>query len=155
MIIRIAISSIVIVFLVVGGLVYLVAQNHERLESTQVFESTSPTEEAEFQFEIVDTQAKRTRGLSGRRDVPENYGMLFVFEEKGRYGFWMKDMYVSIDMIWLSDEGKVLGIDEAVSPGTYPSIFYPPEPVRYVLETRAKEARAQGWEVGSVIPLPR
>jgi hypothetical protein len=108
----------------------------------------------QLQFEIADTPEERERGFSGRADVPGGYGLLFVFDRADRYGFWMKDMLVPIDIIWLQDDGTILGIEEAVSPDTYPTPFYPPEPVRFVLETRAGEARAQGWEVGTRIALP-
>ncbi len=80
--------------------------------------------------------------------------MLFVFPKEDRYGFWMKDMLTSIDIIWLSDTGSILGIEASASPATYPNVFYPPEPVRYVLETRAGEAARRGWIVGTVVPLP-
>jgi uncharacterized membrane protein (UPF0127 family) len=107
-----------------------------------------------FQFETVTTPAAQAQGLGGRSVIPHDYGMLFVFNKPDRYGFWMKDMLVPIDIIWLSDSGAVLGIIGSLSPQTYPRVFYPPEPVRYVLETRAGEARAQGWSIGSVIVLP-
>ena len=107
-----------------------------------------------FRFEIANTLSSRQQGLSGRKDVPSGYGMLFVFDTPGQYGFWMKDMFVAIDIIWLADDGTILGIAESVSPETYPTPFYPPSPVRLVLETRVGEARAQGWTVGSRIPLP-
>lgn len=131
-----------ILLLCVGYVVVLRAEVPERKASQ------------EFQFEIVNTAATREQGLSDRRDVPHNYGMLFVFDKADRYGFWMKDMYVPIDMLWLADDGTILGIDEAVDPSTYPTPFYPPSPVRLVLETRAGEARFQGWEVGERISLP-
>jgi len=107
-----------------------------------------------FHIEVVDTPATRAQGLSGRRSIPENYGMLFIFEAKGNYGFWMKDMYVPIDIAWLADDGTVLGVVEAYDPATYPEAVYPPEPVRYVLETRAGEMRRQGWGKGSRVSLP-
>lgn len=107
-----------------------------------------------FRFEIADSDAERTQGLSGRRDVPAGSGLLFIFDRPERYGFWMKDMLISIDIIWLSDDGTILAIEEAVSPDTYPTPFYPPRPVRYVLETRVGEAKAQGWVVGTRIQLP-
>lgn len=66
----------------------------------------------------------------------------------------MKDMLVPIDILWLSDTGEVLGVEESVAPETYPRVFYPPQPVRLVLETRAGESRAQGWIVGEHVPLP-
>ncbi len=108
-----------------------------------------------FQFEIADSDAERTQGLSGRKDVPPGSGLLFVFDRPERHGFWMKDMLISIDIIWLADDGTILEIEEAVSPDTYPTPFYPPRPVRYVLETRVGEAKTQGWTVGTRIQLPQ
>lgn len=107
-----------------------------------------------MQFEIADTQAKQELGLGNRASIPDNYGMLFVFSNAERYGFWMKDMLVPIDIIWLSDTGDILLIDHSVEPSTYPHVFYPPSPVRYVLETRSGWARDSGWDVGTHIPLP-
>jgi len=107
-----------------------------------------------FEFEVVTSDEDRARGLSGRV-VPDHYGMLFVFTEPMRYGFWMKDMLVSIDMVWLSEDGTILGIEHEVSPLTYPQTFRSPTPAVYVLETRAGYAREQGWDEGEVIPLPQ
>jgi uncharacterized membrane protein (UPF0127 family) len=119
------------------------------------FRTTQAPPSTEFTFEVVDTEAAREQGLSGRASIPSNYGMLFVFPAKDRYGFWMKDMLVSIDILWLNEDGTILGIEESVSPSTYPTAFYPPEPVRYVLETQVGEWQRQGWSIGSVVPIPR
>ncbi len=105
-------------------------------------------------FDVVTTTIAQEVGLSGRKSIPNDYGMLFVFKVASRYGFWMKDMLVPIDIIWLSDNGTVLGVKNSVSPSTYPNVFYPPRKLKYVLETRAGEARARGWSAGSQIQLP-
>jgi uncharacterized membrane protein (UPF0127 family) len=105
-------------------------------------------------FEIADTAVKQELGLGNRSSVPDNYGMLFVFKDKARYGFWMKDMLVPIDITWLSDTGTIILIDHSVNPDTYPRAFYPPVPVKYVLETRAGYAADHGWEVGTQVSLP-
>ena len=107
-----------------------------------------------MQFEIVTTQAAQNRGLGGRAVVPDNYGMLFVFPYDQSPGFWMKDMLTSIDMIWLSDNGTIAAINASVAANTYPSVFYPPSPIRYVLETRAGFAAEKNWHVGTQITLP-
>lgn len=113
-----------------------------------------PIEEVSgIEVEIADTPEARAQGLSDRAIIPEGYGMLFVFETEGNYGFWMKDMFVSIDVIWLSPEGTILGIERNLAPETYPQVFYPPEPIRYVLETAVGEAERQGWEVGSSVTI--
>lgn len=106
-----------------------------------------------FRVEVVSTPAARQQGLSGRKEMPQDYGMLFIFPMPGAHGFWMKDMHVAIDIIWLSDTGSILDIEENVLPDTYPNVFYPPEPVRYVLETRAGEARRKGWSEGELVPI--
>lgn len=155
--IRTAIISIILALGIIASAGYFVFREREAPGQAGILTSEHETplvEDADFRYEIVDTPEARAQGLSGRRDIPGGYGMLFVFDTKDRYGFWMKDMFVPIDILWLSDEGIVLDIEEAVSPDTYPAPFYPPVPVRYVLETRAGEARAQGWHVGTTLSLP-
>jgi uncharacterized protein len=117
-------------------------------------ENSSADFPANFQFEIASTTESRAQGLSGRSEVPPNYGMLFVFGEPGLYGMWMKDMLVPIDIVWLDEAGTVIGVQENISPDTYPETFYPPQPASYALETRPGEVKAQGFDIGDVIPLP-
>ncbi len=89
--------------------------------------------------EIADTPEERAQGLSGRAGLPAGHGVLFVFDSHGLYGFWMKEMNFSIDIIWLSEEFQVIDIARSVSPNTFPHVFYPPRPVKYVLETNPGE----------------
>jgi uncharacterized membrane protein (UPF0127 family) len=134
---------------------FMTPSSSEVTSTTTVASSTDSTSNIQaMKFEIVTTDAAQERGLGGRADITENYGMLFVFPKDKQYGFWMKDMLTSIDMIWLSDKGTIIAIDASVSPATYPKPFYPPEPVRLVLETRAGEATRRGWKVGTTIQLP-
>lgn len=104
---------------------------------------------------LADTPDERTRGLSGREALANDEGMLFVFPEDGVYGFWMKDMRFSIDILWLSSLGEVVHIEKNVSPETYPASFQPLKPARYVLELPAGFAEAQSVATGSRVVLPR
>jgi hypothetical protein len=106
-----------------------------------------------LRIEYATSTEAREKGLSGRADVPEGYGMLFVFPREDRYGFWMKDMLVPIDIFWLDSEGHVVSISEGVATSTYPNVFYPSEPVRYVLETAAGFARAHAVATGTPLRL--
>jgi hypothetical protein len=114
---------------------------------------------APFRFEIVTDRALQAKGLSGRADIPQNYGMLFVSKEKAAQRFWMKDMLAPIDIIWINDASVVLKVDANISPATYrgpndADVFVSPEPVRYVLETRAGEAARLGIAPGTKVNLP-
>lgn len=66
-------------------------------------------------IEVADTASERTKGLSGRDSIATDSGMLFVFDSPGKYQFWMKDMKISIDMIFINN-GKVVDFLKNVSP---------------------------------------
>lgn len=87
--------------------------------------------------DVSDTPALREQGLSGRKNLGEGEGMLFVFPEAAEYGFWMKDMNFPIDIVWVSADKRVVGVEKSVAPETYPKTFKPTSPVLYVLELPA------------------
>lgn len=65
-----------------------------------------------IRVDIADTVVTRTQGLSGRTSLAETDGMLFVFENADRYGFWMKDMNFAIDIIWIDPEKNIVYIEK-------------------------------------------
>lgn len=104
-------------------------------------------------IEIADTTATQQKGLSDRPLIPDEYGMLFVFDRDEHHGFWMKDMLTPIDIVWLTKDGVIAAIEHEVAPGTYPQVLAPSVPTRYVLETRAGYAKEHRWEVGKRFDL--
>ena len=86
-----------------------------------------------FVVEVAQTEKERIQGLSGRNEMP-NDGMFFIFDKDGRHGIWMKDMQFPIDILWLGSDFAVVDFKENVLPNTYPEIFVPESPVRYVVE---------------------
>lgn len=100
---------------------------------------------------VADTDEARQRGLSGRRGLAADEGMLFVFPQDGAYAFWMKDMLFSIDILWISGDGKVVYMAEDVSPDTYPQSFRSDVPARYVLELPAGYAKEYTVNIGDVV----
>ena len=119
---------------------------------------TSPEDRGEFagvslRIEYAATDQARKEGLSGRTSIPSGYGMLFIFDTEGYYGFWMKDMLLPIDIFWLDDQGRVVHIERDVTTSTYPNVFYPNAPARYVLETAAGFARGRAVATGTPLLL--
>ncbi len=90
-------------------------------------------------LELARTEAERNRGLMFRSRLEEGRGMLFIFEEAGRPAFWMKNTYLSLDILFLSDDGEVVDLFERLPPcALEPCPRYAPgSPVRYVLEVNA------------------
>lgn len=106
-----------------------------------------------LRIEYATTTADRERGLGGRTSIPNDYGMLFVFAKDDRYGFWMKDTLVPLDIFWLDSKGQVVYIAQGVATSSYPNVFYPDVPARYVLETAVSFARAHRIEIGTRLQL--
>lgn len=123
-----------------------------------IFYKTPEVSMAEFggvslRIEYATSTLARERGLSGRKSIPNDYGMLFIFPKNARYGFWMKDMLIPIDIFWLDAQGQVVFIASDVATSTYPNVFYPSVPARYVLETAAGFTRRNSISIGTPLLL--
>lgn len=104
--------------------------------------------------EIADSDEERRQGLSDREQLPQGHGMLFVFDEPGRWSIWMQNMRFPIDALWLDEEARVVWVEHTLTPETYPRTFGPPTDVRYVVETEAGLARTFDIGVGTKAVLP-
>jgi uncharacterized membrane protein (UPF0127 family) len=98
------------------------------------------------------TQAEITRGLGGTQSLEEFEGMLFYLPPDTQTSFWMKDMLIPIDIIWIND-GKITGIQKNVQPQPgdpeYKLELYPsPGGVDYVLEVNAGFSDKNNIKVG-------
>ncbi len=87
-----------------------------------------------LKVDVADTEESREEGLSDRKSLGQDEGMLFIFEESGLYAFWMKDMNFSIDIIWISADNKIVYIQKNATPDSYPKAFSPGKQAKYVLE---------------------
>ena len=110
--------------------------------------------EARFDVEIASTSEERRRGLSGRENLAGSSGMLFVFESTRVPSFWMKDMLIPLDFVWIGEECNVVDLHTDVPPpaagassGSLPR-YSPGSAVRYVLEINAGRVGELGIEVG-------
>jgi len=91
----------------------------------------------EFNLEIADSDEEMVKGLSDRKNLDENKGMLFIFEEKGKYSFWMRNVNFPLDIIYISDD-TIVDIVRNAEPkkegDTEIPVFEPKEEANYVLE---------------------
>lgn len=108
-----------------------------------------------LQVEVANTRASRELGLSGREKMGDNEGLLFVFDEPGRYGFWMKDMKFALDIIWINQNGVVVDIERKVTPESYneKKTFINKSEAIYVLEINAGLSEKFGLYLGSKVKI--
>jgi hypothetical protein len=108
-----------------------------------------------IQVEVADTPEKREIGLSGRDRVGLQ-GLLFIFDESDYHKIWMKGMKFPIDVIWISEDLEVVGVTENMLPNSYPkTVFEPPKPIKYLIETEANFADTFDIAAGDEVELPK
>jgi uncharacterized membrane protein (UPF0127 family) len=108
---------------------------------------------APIALELAISDQERATGLMFRDQLAENRGMLFLFAKEEPWGFYMKNCFLSLDMIWLDSTGKIVHIEENVPPcKTEPCPTYMPlKPALAVLEVGAGIARKHTLKVGNSI----
>lgn len=121
-----------------------ITENRQSARDNQTIQIGSNT----IFVEIADTDEARTIGLSGRESLASGTGILFIFDNPGIYGFWMKDMRFPIDIVWIDENWKVIGVDNSVDPATFPTIFYPKSAAKFVLELNSGDAARWGIDAG-------
>lgn len=110
-----------------------------RKDGTLQFHSPEGELKAEFDIEIVQKDEEIMRGLKFRDQMQGNQAMLFIFEHIDYHSFWMQDTYLSLDMVFIDDDLKVIHIEKGTTPFSEEQIF-PPGPNKYVLELLATSA---------------
>lgn len=102
--------------------------------------------------EIADTPYKKMRGLMFRKSLGEREGMLFPFSEEDYYGFWMMNMSIPIDILWIGKDKKVVDIVKDVQPcGLSCQSYKPKEKAMYVLELKANFTERHKVEINSSV----
>lgn len=106
-----------------------------------------------FQVEIADDPRERSLGLMYRRSMGADEGMLFDFFEEQPASFWMRNTYISLDMLFLKADGTIDSIAERTTPLSDRSV--PSRgPVRFVLELNGGTSESLGIEPGHRVTGP-
>ncbi|MFW6058271.1 MAG: DUF192 domain-containing protein, partial [Persicimonas sp.] len=109
-------------------------------------------EVAKFYVELATTEAEKRKGLMYRRRLPDDWGMLFVYEDEAERGFWMQNTFVALDMIFADAGGRIVHIVEEAEPLTRVQ-RRSRKPARYVLEVNAGLSEKLGLEPGLILQM--
>ncbi len=102
------------------------------------------------EVEVADTEAARRSGLQWRTSLPDGRGLLMVFEAPDHHSVWMKDTFVPLDLLFLSEDGRVVQVVENTQPESTREIR-PDVPVIAILEVNAGTVADQGITVGAAV----
>lgn len=96
----------------------------------------------------VSAPKELQKGLSGRDFMPRNEGLLFEFSGSGKRCMWMKDMRISLDIIWLDDTKTINHIEQGLSPQTYPKSYCGNGNSEYVIEVNSGVTKDANLKIG-------
>ena len=102
------------------------------------------------EVEVVHKPKDLMRGLQFREFLSPHAGMLFVFPVLARHSFWMKDTKISLDMIWMDYDRRIVYIKKNVPPCREDPcpVYTPDEEAMYVLEVNSGYADILGLKTG-------
>jgi uncharacterized membrane protein (UPF0127 family) len=123
-------KKILIFALLLMALIFFIISPQKKSGNTVCFEGSC------IDVELATTPTEMTIGLMNRTSLPENMGMLFIFDEESTYKLWMKNTLIPLDMIWLDEKGKIIYIERNAQPCYVPtcSAFGPGSSSKYALE---------------------
>ncbi len=91
---------------------------------------------AVIDIEIADTDQKTMQGLMYRSSMPQNAGMLFLMPREDIQGFWMRNTYIPLDMIFVNSNKQIVTIHANTTPMNESS-YISTAPALYVVEVNA------------------
>ncbi|MDD4803634.1 MAG: DUF192 domain-containing protein [Candidatus Pacebacteria bacterium] len=144
---------IILIIGVIGWVIFASSYQTDKQESLcGIYEQRSlKIGEKIIKVDISDDDCKRVLGLSGRKELKNDTGMLFVFPKGGNHGFWMKDMNFPIDILWIDGDFNIIGIEKSVATSTYPEIIGGKYLAQYVLELFSGFSEKNNIKVGNKI----
>ena len=103
-----------------------------------------------FKIETVESEKDLSIGLMYRDMLDTDEGMLFIFPEEAKHSFWMRNTLISLDIIWLDKDKKVIYIKEGAQPCKEEicETFKPDKDALYVLEINAGKVREISLNIG-------
>ena len=106
-----------------------------------------------FSVEMATTEEEKSTGLMYRKELADGKGMLFDFSPEQQVSMWMKNTYISLDMIFIRADGRILRIAENTEPFST-AIISSGGPAKGVLEVIAGTAQKYGIQPGDRVAHP-
>ena len=106
-----------------------------------------------FTVKLAETEAEQRHGLMFTPYLPEQHGMLFVFETDSPRTFWMKNTQIPLDMLFFASDGRLVNIVHSAVPFSL-TTRNSAGPARFVLELNGGVANKIGFEPDTQLVLP-
>ena len=103
--------------------------------------------------DIANDIFQRRKGLSGRESLASDEGLLFLHDKLDYQRYWMKDMLIPIDILWIDGERIVGFVQDAQPEDPAETIYTSPSPVDKVLEVSAGFVFQNDLKIGDILDI--
>lgn len=141
------------IILLLLSLVFIFFVFYNVLKKAKITPVSFPQHNLNIQAEVAKNAYQLAKGLMFRKSLDENNGMLFVFNDEKNRTFWMKNTKISLDLIFISKDKKIVDIKENFLPClniSCPS-YTSTQSAKYVLEVNAGFVEKNKIQIGEDI----
>lgn len=114
-----------------------------------------PQQNLKLSVEVAETEPQRAQGLMFRHFLPASHGMLFVFEQMQIQKVWMKNTFITLDVIFLSDQWRIVSLLRDMKPCQQEpcTVHESDNKALYMLEVNSGFIEKKGLEIGQKLLL--
>jgi len=138
--------------LLLGALLVLLISTYSFAQSTpqtNLSRATLTTGGHQIDVQLAQSPYEWSKGLMWRTSMPENEGMLFIFDQPTRQCFWMKNTYLPLSAAFIADDGSIVNIADMRPLSTQEHCSE--KPVRFVLEVHQGWFQKNNIEAGDIV----
>ena len=135
---------VVLLAIVIIAVIFIIYRYHGRTITIRVGN-------AALVVEVARTPEARQLGLIYRQRLPEDMGMLFVFDTVGIYPFWMKNTHIPLSIAFITADGRIVDIQD-MEPLSL-TLHFPSQPIRFALEVNRSWFTRHGVKVGDTVRI--
>jgi len=106
----------------------------------------------EFMVAIAKNQKEKEQGLMFVTDLPDNYGMVFLFEKEQVINMWMRNTKISLDMLFIDKNNKIVAIKHSTTPESL-DLISSEHKITKVLEINGGLSKSLGIEIGNSVKI--
>jgi len=104
--------------------------------------------DAILNLEVARSEAKQQQGFMNRSVLDQDSGMIFIFDIESPVTFWMKDTFISLDIIYLNKDLKVVNIYHSTLTNQTTTLYPSLQPTQFVIEANSGWSDQHGLKIG-------
>lgn len=145
--------------LTIAALFFIVIyQEYQKIKEKNAITIFTAIGAVKINAERAKTQKELSDGLMNRASLPQNSGMLFIFPDEKYRNFWMKNVLIPLDVIFVSSNGQIneiVTLKPCLKNAEYCQTYNSKNPTQYVIEVNAGFSQRNKIIENDILEIPK